>query len=109
MLIANYDDIHAQIVELLENSRRNAARHVNFLMTQTYWEIGRRIVEFEQAGKERAAYGERLVKRLGLDLTSRFGRGFSKQNLMQMRKFYLCWPEIVQKSSGKFELSWSAM
>lgn len=47
MLIANYDDIHAQIVELLENSRRAAARSINSLMTTAYWEIGRRIVESE--------------------------------------------------------------
>jgi predicted nuclease of restriction endonuclease-like (RecB) superfamily len=108
MLIANYDDIHAQIVEMLECSRSAAARHVNFLMTEAYWEIGRRIFLFEQAGKERASYGDGLVKRLGADLTSRFGRGFSKQNLLQMRKFYLFWPEIVQKSSGQFGLPWSA-
>jgi hypothetical protein len=108
MLIANYDDIHAQIVELLENSRRNAARSINSLMTTAYWEIGRRIVESEQAGAQRAAYGEALLKRLSTDLSKRFGRGFSRRNLQQMRIFYLCWPEINQTPSGKFVLPWSA-
>jgi predicted nuclease of restriction endonuclease-like (RecB) superfamily len=71
-------------------------------MTASYWEIGRRIVEFEQGGEERAAYGEALIQRLALDLTGRFGRGFSRQNLWQMRAFYLAWPleQICQTVSG---------
>lgn len=108
MLIANYEDVHAQIVELLENSRRAAARNINKLMTAAYWEVGRRIVECEQAGEQRAAYGEELLIRLSGDLTRRFGRGFSRQNLQQMRNFYLFWPEINQTPSGKFTLPWSA-
>ena len=87
-----YGDIHTDIVQLLENARRAAARSVNALMTASYWEIGRRIVEFEQGGEDRAAYGESLIQRLALDLTGRFGRGFSRQNLQQMRAFYLAWP-----------------
>jgi predicted nuclease of restriction endonuclease-like (RecB) superfamily len=108
MLSANYADIHAQIVELLESSRRAAARSVNSVMTAAYWEIGRRIVKFEQGGAERAAYGEELIERLGVDLSKRFGRGFSMQNLLQMRKFYLYWPEIHQTVSGELRLPWSA-
>jgi hypothetical protein len=88
----DYGDIHTDIVTLLENARRAAARSVNALMTASYWEIGRRIVEFEQGGEDRAAYGESLIQRLALDLTGRFGRGFSRQNLQQMRAFYLAWP-----------------
>ncbi len=49
-------------------------------MTATYWEIGRRIVAFEQNGEARAGYGEALIERLAGDLTHRFGRGFSRQN-----------------------------
>jgi predicted nuclease of restriction endonuclease-like (RecB) superfamily len=108
MLIANYDDIHAQIVELLENSRRAAARKINSLMTISYWKVGKRIVECEQAGEARAGYGDELVERLGMDLSQRFGRGFSKQNLLQMRKFYLFWPAILQTVSGELPLPWSA-
>ncbi|MCD2451883.1 PDDEXK nuclease domain-containing protein [Methylicorpusculum oleiharenae] len=98
-----YGDIHTDIVQLLENARLAAARSVNALMTASYWEIGRRIVEFEQGGEDRAAYGEALTERLALDLTHRFGRGFSVRNLQQMRAFYLAWPlePICQTVSGK--------
>ena len=97
----SYGDIHSAIVQLLEGARRAAARSVNALMTASYWEIGRRIVEAEQGGRERAEYGEQLIKRLAEDLTTRFGRGFSRQNLWQMRAFYLAWPleHIVQTKS----------
>ena len=77
------------VVELLEAARRAAARSVNAVMTAAYWEIGRRIVEFEQGGLARAAYGEVLMRRLAADLGKRFGRGFSLTNLKQCKKFYL--------------------
>jgi len=98
-----YAAVHTNIVALVQASRQAAARTVNALMTATYWEIGRRIVEAEQGGERRAAYGERLVERLAEDLTDRFGRGFSRQNLFQMRAFYSFWPlpEIVQTPSGQ--------
>jgi len=54
---------------------------MNALMTATYWEIGHRIVEFEQQGQERAEYGEALIKQLAEDLTRQFGRGFGAVNL----------------------------
>ena len=84
---ADYATVHTDIVALLELARRAAARSVNALMTASYWEIGRRIVEFEQGGRDRAEYGETLLARLATDLTARFGRGFSRQNLQQMRLF----------------------
>ena len=59
-----YDDMLTGVVDLLESARRTAARSVNTLMTATYWEIGRRIVEHEQAGETRAEYGEEVLKRL---------------------------------------------
>jgi predicted nuclease of restriction endonuclease-like (RecB) superfamily len=95
--------VRTTIVDMLEAARRTAARTVNELMTATYWEIGRHIVEFEQHGADRAAYGEALIERLSGDLTQRFGRGFSRQNLQQMRTFYLGWPagEIRQTVSGE--------
>jgi predicted nuclease of restriction endonuclease-like (RecB) superfamily len=85
---------------LLDAARRSAARTVNALMTASYWEIGRRIVEFEQRGEKRAGYGQELLKRLSTDLTQRLGRGFSERNLEQMRLFYLDWP-IPQTLSAK--------
>ena len=87
-----YQDIQSGIVALLESARASAARSVNTIMTASYWEIGRRIVAFEQGGESRAGYGEVLIPRLAEDLTRRFGRGFSERNIEQMRKFYLSWP-----------------
>ncbi len=102
-----YGDVHTGIVDLLEAARRAAVRSVNALMTASYWEIGRRIVEFEQGGEGRAEYGAALIRRLGDDLTRQFGRGFSRQNLWQMRAFYLAWPaeQILQTLSAKFSPS----
>lgn len=99
---ADYTAIHADIVALLDSARRAAARSVNAVMTATYWEIGRRIVEFEQGGQERATYGEEMIKRLGSDLSRQFGRGFGWRNLAQMRAFYLAWPadRILQTPSA---------
>lgn len=100
---ADYATVHTDIVALLESARRAAARSVNALMTASYWEIGRRIVEFEQGGQERAEYGEALLLRLATDLSARFGSGFSRRNLQQMRLFYLAWPpeKIWQTPSAK--------
>ena len=99
----NYDNIRAGIVELLNAARRAASRSVNALMTATYWEIGRRIVQFEQAGAKRAGYGDVLIRRLAKDLSAAFGRGFGARNLAQMRSFYLAWPQdkILQTPSAQ--------
>src|SRR5438094_767270 len=91
-LSEEYGGLIGGIAELLEASRRVASRTVNALMTATYWEIGRRIVEFEQRGKKRAEYGEELLQRLAQDLTARFGRGFSYPNVNKFRQFYLAFP-----------------
>ena len=93
--VQGYGEVQAAIIELLETARRAVARSINAAMTATYWEIGRRIVEFEQGGADRATYGDALVERLAKDLTQRFGRGFSRQNLWQMRAFYRAWPAQV--------------
>jgi len=101
--IAGYDTILSEVIDLLESARHASARVVNVFMTATYWLIGRRIIEWEQAGKERAAYGEALINRLSADLTKRFGRGFSRQNLQKMRLIYRIYPpeKICQTLSGK--------
>ncbi|WP_428983576.1 DUF1016 N-terminal domain-containing protein [Paraburkholderia phymatum] len=87
-----YGTFHGDIVALLDAARRAAARSVDALMTGTYWESGRRIVEFDQGGAGRAGYGQALLKRLSADLSVRFGRGFGTDNLEQMRLFYLAYP-----------------
>lgn len=96
----SYDELLSGVVELLEQARKTSVRSVNAVMTATYWEVGRRIVEYEQGGKKRAEYGVALLKRLSVDLAGRFGRGFSERNLEQMRLFYLGWP-ISQTVSAK--------
>ncbi len=106
---AGYVGLHGSIVALLDAARHAAARSVNALMTASYWEIGRRIVEAEQHGKRRAGYGEQLIGRLSVDLTARFGRGFSPDNLENMRRFFLAYPqpEISETASRKSENGWA--
>ena len=96
-----YNEVLSGISELLGRARHSTSQAINSILTTTYWEVGRRIVEFEQRGQVRAAYGERLWKRLADDLTARHGRGFSKSNIALMRAFYLQW-DIFQTPSGKF-------
>ena len=80
----DYGGLLTGISDLLDQARRMSARTVNNILTATYWEIGRRIVEYEQGGKARAEYGETdSLKRLAQDLTARYGRGFSVQGLYQ--------------------------
>lgn len=102
--LAAYDRALAGMVELLESARHAAARTVNAVMTATYWELGRRIVEVEQGGKQRAGYGQELLNRLSADLTKRFGRGFSADNLELMRRFYANYAclEISETASRNF-------
>jgi predicted nuclease of restriction endonuclease-like (RecB) superfamily len=127
---ARYQGLLLSISELLIDGRRHAAKSLNAVLTRTYWSIGRHLVEYEQGGKERAAYGTELLKQLSRDLQARLGRGFSERNLEQMRQFYLQWQisqtlsadseteqfqEISQTASAKlklrdapaFPLSWS--
>jgi predicted nuclease of restriction endonuclease-like (RecB) superfamily len=85
-------DLAANIAGLLDEARRQAARSVNAILTATYWEIGRRIVEFEQKGEQRAGYGEELLERLARELVARCGRGFGYRNLNRMRAFFLTHP-----------------
>jgi len=89
---AEYGGLFGGIAELLEAARHTAARTVNAVMTATYWEIGRRIVEFEQQGATRAGYGEQILAKLSQDLTKRFGRGFGVDNLQRFRSFFLSYP-----------------
>lgn len=97
----NYEDLLLGISNLLEEARRVSARSVNAILTATYWDVGRRIIKFEQKGKVTAKYGEEVIERLVEDLTARFGRGFSRRNLFQIRLFYLTYREKVQTVSAQ--------
>ena len=97
-------DIYSSIKELMDNARNKVAREVNNILIQTYWEIGRIIVEEEQGNSYRAEYGKQLLTDLSKKLTKEYGNGFSRTNLQNMRNFYLLYP-ICQTLSGK--ISWS--
>ncbi len=99
---ASYDGLLSRISTLLEQGRRATVRATNAILTATYREVGRQIVEFEQGGEAQAEYGAEVIERLAQDLPARFGRGFSRRNIEQMRVFYLGW-EIVPTASGKMQ------
>ncbi|WP_194208037.1 YhcG family protein [Superficieibacter sp. 1612_C1] len=118
--VDDYQQIHDGIIRLVDTAHTETVRSINAIMTATYWEIGRRIIEFEQGGEVRAAYGTQLIERLSVDLSQRYKRGFSTRNLWQIRTFYLCFHdiEIMQTVSAEssnliqlakvFPLPWSA-
>jgi predicted nuclease of restriction endonuclease-like (RecB) superfamily len=101
-----YDALIHGIGVLLEDARRNAARRVNSILTSTYWEIGRRIIEFEQSGSKRAGYGKNLLRNISRDLTSRYGRGFDESNVRHMRKFYILYQKW-DAARPEFPLTWT--
>lgn len=90
--------------QLIQDARNQALRAVDWVQVKTYWEIGRHIVEFEQAGEARADYGKRLLPQLAERLTQEFGRGFDASNLRNMRSFYNAFPIC---DALRHELSWT--
>ena len=101
-----YQAVFGDVSKIIDAARESASRSVNAAMTAAYWLTGRCIVEFEQSGEDRAKYGAALIERLAEDLTRRFGRGFSRQNVQNMRLFYLSYPpeQIRQTLSSKSAL-----
>ena len=89
MPISEASDFLERIGAILEKARNSVKTAVNLNMVYAYYEIGRQIVEEEQHGKDRAAYGKRILADLSSYLTERFGKGFSAENLKLMRRFYL--------------------
>ena len=81
-----------QIVKAVMEARASAVRQVNAAMGVAYWNVGRHIVEFEQHGNAKAQYGTRLLANLSKLLSLKLGRGYSRPNLNNMRKFYLTYP-----------------
>ena len=100
--VSQYSGLVEQIGDLLQQGRRKAAYAVNNVLVQTYWQIGKYIVEFEQGGSERSEYGSKLLDRLSKDLTLLYGKGFSRFNLVYIRKLYLVY-QIGQTLSDQFE------
>jgi len=98
---------YSEIKHILEQARSSARSAVNSAMVEAYWLIGRRIVEEEQQGEQKAKYGKRLIEDLSAALTSDFGKGFSYANLYNCRQFYLKFPEQEILYTLCRELSWS--
>jgi len=105
--IEQSDDFFADIREILRNARHHAAKAVNSAMVDAYWQIGKRIVEEEQGGREKAQYGSELLKHLSKALTEDFGRGFSLANLKNFRQFFLTYPDGRKSYALRSELSWT--
>ncbi|MGQ9701420.1 MAG: DUF1016 N-terminal domain-containing protein [bacterium] len=103
----SYNNLIDRIANILKEARTKVVREINKTQVLAYWEIGREIVEFEQKGEERAEYGKKTLIKLSKDLTEKFGRGFSVDNLELMRKFYLFYSDKFQISetlSRKFRI-----
>ena len=100
------NNFYQEIKELLYSAKNKVYQTINTTMTQTYFQIGKRIVEEEQGGESRAEYGKSLLKLLSVQLSNEFGKGFSVDNLENMRRFYLAFQKS-ETVSRKFKLSWS--
>jgi predicted nuclease of restriction endonuclease-like (RecB) superfamily len=94
----------SDIKNILAHARQQAATAINFAMVEAYWLVGKRIVEEEQNGNERANYGQFLLKELAQTLTTEVGKGFDERELRRIRQFYLCFPI---RDALRPELSWS--
>ena len=98
-LSKNENTFYSEISELLKQARSVAYKAVNTIMVQTYWQIGKRIVEQEQRGQNRASYGDYLITNLSRYLSDTFGKGFSEANLWNIRQFYLVFSDFDQFST----------
>lgn len=101
----------SDIQQILRQAQQNTYRSINKMMVLAYWLVGKRIVEEEQQGEEKAEYGKCVIKKLSEALKKEFGKGFSVDNLENMRRFYLAYPisETVSRKlqTPDFQLSWS--
>ena len=100
-------DLIADVKKLLEQARQKAYSAVNSTMVEAYWHIGKRIVEEEQYGREKATYGDAVLKNLSIALTQELGKGFSYANLRNFRQFYLTYPDAAICYTLCSKLSWS--
>lgn len=101
---SEYENLLGTISQVYENGRVKAFQAVNSELVNTYWEIGKYIVEFEQDGEKKAKYGKNLLEKLSKDLTREHGKGFSRSNLVRFRQLYIAYPICATVSH---KLSWS--
>ncbi len=97
------EDLFRRIVEIIDGARGRVARAVNSTIVQTNWEIGRQIVQIEQAGEQRAEYGEQILTQLSERLTRHFGRGYSVSHLRRVRQFFLMYAKDASQKSDVIE------
>jgi len=95
------------IKNILAAARSKAYTAINTAMVEAYWQIGKRIVEEEQKGAEKAAYGERILQNLSMALTTELGKGFSYANLRNFRQFYLIYPSNINCNALRSNLTWT--
>ncbi len=103
MLSSFYNDIKS----ILTEARNKSYAVINSMMVETYWHIGKRIVEEEQQGSDRATYGEKLLENLSKELSTEFGKGFSYANLRNFRQFYLTYPDPEICYALRSNLTWT--
>ena len=101
---SGFDTLYTTINQIIEEARNTVYRTANFTMVQAYWNIGKTIVEEEQKGKERAEYGQELIKQLSKKLTKKHGKGFNTTNLWYIRQFYTVFQNF---HALRGELSWT--
>ena len=102
--IQGVNSLYNEVRKIIDSARQNAVRSVDFTRVQMYWQIGRRIQEEEQKGKERADYGTFLLKNLATKLEPEYGSGFSVRQLEMCRQFYRIYPIANTVCS---QLNWS--
>ncbi|MDR0802923.1 DUF1016 N-terminal domain-containing protein [Fluviicola sp.] len=100
-------ELITEIKQVVYNARKHAYQAINSAMVEAYWQIGRRIVEEEQQGSERAAYGKEIIKNLSEELTKEFGKGFSERTLREFRQFYLYFSDLEIQRTLFAKLNWS--
>ncbi len=102
--ITSIEKLYIDVKKIIEEARNRVYHAANFEMVQAYWQIGQLIIEQEQNGKERAEYGEEIIKHLSERLTISYGKGFNERNLWYMKRFYQSWPKV---NALRAELSWT--
>lgn len=103
----NLESLAEKITSLVEEAKNVLSSSLNSAIVQTYWSVGKYIVEFEQKGNAKAEYGTSLLTRLAKLLTLKLGKGYSRPNLNNMRKFYVCYPNLLDMSDKFKKLTWS--
>jgi len=96
-----------EIKTMLSQARQKAYSAINSAMVEAYWNIGKRIVDEEQNGADRAEYGKQIIETISIELTREFGKGFSKRTVWEIRQFYSCFPQYEIMRTLFAQLSWS--